>query len=96
MVKTSRCCQIDFETGKFQRVPTVPTGRGVNFSVTFSRICAMDINDQDNGSSAASSTPKEEMKVVGDGEMKEVAARVKKHQSNAITMDAKPDFLLFQ
>ena len=65
-------------------------------SRTRSRRRVLDTDEQDNDSSATFNTPRKKMKVVGDVEMKQVAAYVKKHRSSVITMDAKLDILLLQ
>ena len=52
--------------------------------------------ENDEGETAVANTPRKKMKVVGDAELEEVAAYVKKHRSSVLTVDAKLDILLLQ
>lgn len=44
----------------------------------------MDANEQENGTSGASNTPRKKIKVVEDANLEEMAAYIKKHQSSVI------------
>ena len=72
------------------------TNNGSTGSSRRSKRLALNANQKDEGETAVVNTPWKKMKVVGDAEMEEVAACVKKHQSTVLTVDAKLDILLLQ
>ena len=72
------------------------TNNGSTRSSRRSKRLALNTNQKDEGETAVVNTPWKNMKVVGDAEMGEVAAYVKKHQSTVLMVDAKLDILLSQ